>query len=167
MTRISFFEKEGGRVEHHPSKLPIIGPILISIAPFVAGSAVIYLLSKKLGIMSINVTALDISKDGLINYFKLSLLNLDYKNLKSLAIVYLVLSIAVTMTPSFQDLRNMFLSIVFVLLAGVLTAHFMSFHLSNITIPAEIFTLLSTVFLLLILAFLLSIIIFAFSKLFK
>jgi uncharacterized metal-binding protein len=71
------------------------------------------------------------------------------------------------MVPSWQDLRNMFFSIVIAVLGVVLTLDFLNMGLSDLSIPSQAFVLLSTVFLLLILALVFSIVIFALSKLVK
>lgn len=167
MTRISFFDKTGGSVQHHPSKIPVLGPIAISIAPFIFGATAIYFLSREIGIDGQNLSAVDMSATGVISFFKTALANFDFKDIKTIVIFYLVLSVSVTMTPSFQDLRNMFLSLLTIGAGGFLIIKFTSLSLSALVIPTQIFTLLSTVFLLLILAFVFSIVIFVISKLFN
>lgn len=164
---ISFFDKTGGSVQHKPSKIPILGPILISVAPFIFGAAAIYFLSLKIGISGPNLAAVDISKEGIIAFFRSALASFNFKDILTLVIFYLILSISVTMVPSFQDLRNMFLSLLTIGVVGYLIVKFTSFSLASITIPAGALTLLSTVFLLLILALVFSIVIFVISKLFK
>ena len=67
---ISFFDKTGGSVQHKPSKIPILGPILISVAPFIFGAAVIFFLSRKIGIDGPNLAAVDISREGIIAFFR-------------------------------------------------------------------------------------------------
>lgn len=166
MTRISFFDKTGGSVQHQPSKLPILGPIAISVAPFVFGAAAIYFLSRELGMSSQNLAAVDISRDGVLSFFKATFSNFSFKDIKTIIIFYLVLSVSVTMTPSFQDLRNMFLSLLTIGVAGYLIVKLTSFDVSSISIPSSVFTLLSTTFLLLIMALVFSIVIFVISKLF-
>ena len=165
MTRISFFEKNGGSVQHHPSKIPILGPIAISVAPFIFGAAVIFFLSRRLGIEGPNLAGIDVSKDGIISFFKTAVENVNFRDAKTLIILYLVLSISVTMTPSFQDLRNMFLSLVVLALGGYFIVKISSLEVSSLVIPGQILTLISTVLLLLILALILSIVIFVVSKL--
>ena len=167
ITQMSFFEKEGGSVKHKPSKIPILGPILISVAPFVFGAAAIFFISRKVGIDSPNLASVDISREGVILFFKTAVQSFNFKDIPTLVGLYLVLSIAVTMTPSFQDLRNMFLSLLAVALAVVVLIKFSVIHLSSIVIPSAVLTLLSTVLLLLILALFFSIIIFVISKIFK
>ena len=164
---ISFFDKTGGSVQHKPSKIPVLGPILISVAPFIFGAAAIYFLSRKIGINGPNLAAVDISRQGIITFFKSALGSFNFRNILTDVILYMILSISVTMVPSFQDLRNMFLSLLTIGIIGYLIVKFTSFNLSSITIPSQALTLFSTVFLLLILALVFSIVIFVISKLFK
>lgn len=164
---ISFFDKNGGSVQHHPSKIPILGAIAISTAPFIFGAVVIYLISRKLGIDGPNLAAVDVSREGVVSFFRTALSQFNFRDVKTIIIFYLVLSISVTMVPSFQDLRNMFLSLLTIGIGGYLIIKFTSLSISSIVVPTQILTLLSTVFLLLILAFVLSIVIFVISKLFN
>lgn len=165
ISKIALFEKEGGSVQHTPPKIPIIGQILISLAPIAFGSTAIFFLSKKIGINEVDITALSMTKEGLINFFRSSISGLDVHNLYTWIIVYLVLSIAVTLTPSIQDLRNIALSVIFIIAVIVLAYKFTSFKIPAFSIPEQITILLSTVSFLLILALILSIILFAVSKL--
>lgn len=167
LARISFFEKEGGKVEHRPSRLPVLGPIIISTAPFIAGAVIIYFLSRRLGIESTNLAAVDITKEGIISFFKTAIANVNLKDIKTIAIIYLVLSISVTMTPSWQDLKNMFFSLVVLGIVAFVVLKLVNFNLSSFSLPPDIFVMLSTVFLLLILATIFSMIIFTLSKVIK
>jgi len=168
ITKISLFDKEGGSVQHSAPKIPLLGQILISLAPFAFGAAGIYFLSRRLGIGSVDLTAISVSRDGILNYFQNALSNLDLHNIQTWIIIYLVLSIAVTMTPSLQDLRNIFLSIIFIAVVIFLIYHFTSFRFHTaVLIPNQILTLFSTVSLLLILSLFLSIILYILSKIFK
>jgi hypothetical protein len=165
ITKISLFDKEGGSVHHSSPRIPILGQILISLSPFVVGAAGIYFLSKILGINSVNITELDLSQSTIIETFKTVFLGFDYRSVKTIIILYLVLSIAVTMTPSWQDLRNIALSILGIAVSLALVYHFTSFSLGGLAVPEQLFVLLSTVSLLLILSLFLSIILYIISKL--
>jgi hypothetical protein len=167
ISKISLFEKEGGEVKHTASKIPIIGQVLISLAPFVFGAVVIYFLSRKLGLAGIDLDAIDISKLGFVHYFEATLSNLRLNDYRTYIILYLVVSIAVTMTPSWQDFRNIFLSTIMLLIISYIFIHYKILYLSSVIIPQTIFTLLSVVMLILILAFIFSIILFILSRLVK
>lgn len=167
LKKISFFEKDGGRVEHFHSKLPVIGPILISLSPLLIGSVLIYFLARRLGGEGLDLTTFDISKQGIVEFFRTVAANINLGNIKTIIIVYLVLSIAVTMTPSFQDLKNSFLSLLILGIGIFFADRWKILDLSSQNIPSYIFILLSTVLFLLILSALLSIIIFGISRIIK
>jgi len=94
VTSIDFFDKEGGSVTHTKSKIPIIGNILISLAPLLVGVVLIYFLSKYLGLNEIGF-----------------LKNLKDFTLFNWLVFYLIFSIAITMTPSRQDILNIIISL--------------------------------------------------------
>lgn len=167
ISKISFFDRDGGEVKHTAPKIPIIGQVLISLAPFFFGAAVIYFCSKKLGISGIDVGSIDVSKNGFLDFFKQTLSNLQLNDYKTYIILYLVVSIAVTMTPSWQDLRNILLSAILIFIISYFLIHYKILYLSSVTVPEAAFTLFSVVLFLLILAFIFSIIIFVLSKLIK
>lgn len=94
ITSVSLFKKEGGSVTHTNSKIPLVGNILISLAPLAVGVMFVYLLSNYLGLNHIG------SWENLKNFTTLNWL-----------IFYLIFSIAVTMTPSRQDIFNIAVSL--------------------------------------------------------
>lgn len=167
ITKMSFFEKTGGHVEHHPSKIPVIGSVLISLAPFFVGSAVIYFLSRKIGLTGVNSLDLNVIQESLVQFGKHFFSILDIHSPKNWLIVYLVLSIAVTMTPSAQDLRNTFSSVIIIGLIVFLISRYTKFSFMTISIPSEAFMLLTTVLLLLIFSLILSIVFFVISMFIK
>lgn len=167
MSKISFFEKTGGSVEHTQSKIPIIGPILISLAPFAAGSVAIYFLSKTLGLSQIDFQTLHFSQNNIFNFIGSIFRSIHLTSAKDWIIVYLVLSIAVTMTPSWQDFKNIIGSL---LLIGITIFFINYFHLINfadVNVPTPMFSLLFTVILLLLLSLILSIFINVLSAIIK
>lgn len=166
ISKIALFDKEGGKVEHSAPKIPILGQIVISLAPMVFGAAAIYLLSRRLGITGVDISSIHLTKDGLINFLSSTFANLNFHSVNTLIIVYLVLSIAVTLTPSLQDLRNITLSLVAIGVGIFLIYRFTAFRFDfNSLIPNQLIILLSTVTLLLILGLFLSIILYITSKL--
>lgn len=166
ITKISFFNKDGGSVQHGPSKIPVVGPILISLAPFAFGLAAIFYLSKIIGMREVDLTTFHLSYDSVIHFVRSVFSQIDFHSWRNWLILYMTLSVAVTMTPSGQDLRN--ISLILILL-GIIAflllryTHF-SFSLSFLPLP-KIIILLNTVAVLLILALVLSIVIFLLSKL--
>lgn len=166
--RIALFDKEGGSVEHEQSKLPVLGPILISLAPFVAGSIAIFFFAKWLGLKEIDLTNLTFSYNDVISFAKSVFRQLDLTNYKNWVIVYLALSVAVTMSPSKQDIKNIAITLFIVAVVIFALVQFTSLNLGLSFVPVDkIILLLNTVIVLLILSLLLSIMIFALSKIFK
>lgn len=164
---VVLFDREGGgHVEHEKPLLPLIGQILISIAPFLIGVTLIFLISNFVGLKSGDITLVR-SINGFFHYFQAAALQINFASWKTLLALYLMLSLAVTMMPSKQDFQNMFL-LILVVVGLFIALSFVPIHLSLTFIPiAKIILILSTVFLLLILGLVFSIIIFALSKLLK
>jgi len=168
ITKISLFDKQGGSVRHQPSRLPVIGPLLISFAPFIFGTGLIILFAHWLGIRTTEMTTLQLDPASISSYIVTLFHRINFADWRNIFILYLALSVAVTMTPSSQDILN-----VAVLLILLFALSFYLFQIRHLTLnlsvlPLEkIAVLMSTVVVLLILALFLSIIIFAVSKIFK
>lgn len=169
VTKISFFDKNGGSVEHKASKVPILGPILISIAPLLVGAVAIYFLSRKIGLKELDLNAFVLSLGGIKNFALSVASSINYHDYYNLVIVYLVVSIAVTMTPSTQDLRNIFFSLVVIVVLGAIALHYFGGRLSGLPLPSPTpaLVLLSTVSVILILSLVLSMIVYAISKMIR
>ena len=167
ITKMSFFEKNGGHVEHQQSKLPVIGQILISLAPLFAGTAIIYFLSRKIGISNFEISDLSFSKEGLNSFFREMFSGFNVHATKNWVIVYLVLSIAVTMTPSAQDMKNTFFSILVLGAILYLVVKYSKYSILNVAVPTQAFVLLITVLALLLFGLLLSIVFYIVSKFIK
>ncbi|MFA4996215.1 MAG: M50 family metallopeptidase [Patescibacteria group bacterium] len=166
ISKMSLFDKEGGKVEHTSPKIPIIGQIVISLAPIFFGAVVIYFLSRRLGINSVDFATIHLTKEGIAELFKSVFSNLNFRIASTWIILYLVLSITATLTPSFQDLRNIVASLGFIGIIIFLVYRFSAFRFNfNLLAPDQIVVLLSTVSLLLILGLILSIILYITSKL--
>jgi hypothetical protein len=166
--KISLFDKDGGKVEHYPSKIPVLGQILISFAPFAIGAVVIYFLAKLLGFHQAPLDfTLNSKLPSLWNSLKLEIGSFDFAKWQNWAIVYLVLSIAVTMMPSRKDFENVAFSLLFLLIVFLAVYQFFSMNLSAIIVPVELIAVLSTTIFLLILSFVLSIVIYVFSLMIK
>ena len=165
---ISFFDKNGGKVQHGPSKIPLLGQILISMAPLVFGAVAIYFLSFRIGLKEIDLNQFT-SSNSVIAFFRETIMSLDYRNALTILSIYLVLSIGVTMTPSLQDIRNIAFSVIFIALVLYLLDRYNKFQIdyNQLHISPEIISVLATVVFLLILAFFLSMIIYIISKIIK
>jgi hypothetical protein len=165
---IDMFKKEGGEVKHGHSKVPILGPILISLAPFAVGAIAIYFLSKYIGFKTMSINDFSFNAQSIVPWFVESMKSINFGNVRTVIAFYLVLSVAVTMTPSVTDMKNIFFSIITVLIAVFIIARYTSFrpNLSFLITP-ELVSILITVLALLILAFFLSIVIFAIKNMFS
>lgn len=114
ITKISFFDKDGGSVTHQKSPIPVLGPILISVAPLVAGIVLFYFLGKTIHIEN------SLSIPAMFDNLKMIYRTIDFSSWYNIVIIYLLLSVAVTMTPSWQDLVNMLTPLI--ILVGVFYA---------------------------------------------
>lgn len=167
ITKMSFFDKNGGHVEHTASKIPLLGQVMISIAPLAFGMVAIFFISKIIGVKTDPILFSSLSfesiKDALVKILSL----FDYSSWYFWVLLYLVLSIAVTMTPSTQDLSNIF---IFIILLVVFIFASIKFDVASVYgnfVPDSLFTLLSVIVLLLLLSLALSIFVFVVSKIFK
>lgn len=162
VTGISVFKKDGGEVRHGHSAIPVLGPIFISIAPFIVGAILIFLFSKLIGLKPINLIDFNFTLENTAFMVKTSFSSLNFSAVKTWIGLYLVLSIAVTMIPSLQDMKNMFLSLVFIFLVVFVIYRYTNFRpdLSFLLRP-ELFVVLTSVLFLLIIALILSMIVYA------
>ncbi len=106
--KTKIISKSGGFVEHGKSKIPIIGNIIISFAPIVGGIAAIFLIVFLLNFPLLN--------------FSLSVSFLFYliQNWQFWVAFYFILSILITLTPSFQDVKNSLISLLLVFIIVIL-----------------------------------------------
>jgi hypothetical protein len=116
IAKISFFDKDGGRVEHGKSPIPVIGPILISLAPLAVGIVFIYFLGRFIHLENFSTLS-----DLFLN-IKSIYKTIDFTSWHNILILYLLLSVAVTMTPSWQDFVNIIFPLM--ILAGILYLFF-------------------------------------------
>ncbi len=163
VSEMSLFEKEGGHVKHTKPKIAILGPIFISLAPLVVGILVIYFTSKFLSASDISLVKSGYSiKDMLAENVAL-VKNVMHFAPKNWILLYITISVAVTMLPSRQDLTNAFFPLFLLILAFLITSKY-----THILLPIGLFNLLVlSAINLLILLLVFSIIIFAISNIFR
>ncbi|MCX6808948.1 MAG: M50 family metallopeptidase [Candidatus Berkelbacteria bacterium] len=164
---VTLFDAEGGRVEHEKPKLPIIGQLLISFAPFVIGVILIFVLASFLGLKGIDFLGL---KTNITNIFGLALSFLSALRItdwKTWVCLYLILAVSVTLSPSKQDFKNIAITILsgFLIFAAFVFFN-INFNLAFLPV-AKIILVLSTVIFLLILSLAFSMIVFAITRLLK
>jgi hypothetical protein len=161
---IRLFKRDGGDVTHDVPKIPIIGPLLITMAPLVIGMvAIIFLASRIMDISKIQLTT-DV-RDFWPFLFSL-LAAIKWTAIITWVWLYLILSIGATMIPSIQDLKNSWISIVVIIIAIVAIYRFPQM-LGPATIAAVAITpgLVFVLFVLLVLL-LFSLIIYLLSGIF-
>lgn len=162
VTGISMFKKDGGEVRHGQSKLPVLGPIFISIAPFIIGALAIFLLSKLIGFKAVNLTEYEFNPQNIAMLVKSSFGALNLSEVKTWLALYLVLSVAVTMIPSVQDMKNILFSLIIIF--GIIFVIYKYTHFRpdlTFILRPEIFVVLTSVLFLLIIALVLSILVYA------
>jgi hypothetical protein len=96
-----------GSVSHYPSKVPVIGPMLVALAPLIGGVIIIgslnyFWLKANLGLNSTDI----------IQVFKQFLASLDFFSWQILVWLALCLNVGVMLGPSKQDLKNIWLLVV-------------------------------------------------------
>jgi len=165
---VTFFDSEGGRVEHEKPKLPIIGQVLISTAPLVFGIIAIFLLASWLGLKGIEIGLLKTAVMGdWLQFFARYLEPVSLSGYKTWLAIYFILAVAVTMAPSKQDFKNIAGTLAVGSLA-FLALEFFGTHLDFSYLPiGKLTSVILTTLFLLILSLVFSIIIFAVSKLFN
>jgi hypothetical protein len=165
---INMFKKEGGEVKHGHSKVPILGPILISLSPFVIGALAIFFLSKYIGFKSLNIREVSFNAQSIVHWLIDSIKSINFRSARTAVAFYLVLSIAVTMTPSVEDMRNILLSLLVLLGVVFIVFKYSTFRPNlGFLITPELISILITILALLILAFFLSIVVFAIKNMFS
>lgn len=164
IVKISFFEKDGGKVEHEKSKIPLFGQALISFAPLFFGIVAVFFLARFLGLKPEMIDLKNIDYSGFLANAKILFKSLNFHSYLNWLLLYLVLSVAVTMTPSTEDFKNAMIFIVVFSGGAFALWHFLNFSPPDSLVPAKLLVLLSTVIFLLILALVLSIMFFAISK---
>lgn len=168
ISSIQVFKKDGGEVRHSAPAIPIIGQIIISLSPFVAGFLAIYFIAKVVGLKTIDIEpSLSVLANPLILFWDM-LKSIDFNSFRTWLAFYLILSIAVTMTPSAQDLRNVALSIVGIGAIIYILIRYLGIHIHyEWIIRPELLAIIGSSILILIGALFLSIVIAIIAGLFK
>ncbi len=120
---INFFHHKGGYVKHEKSKVPILGPVIISLAPMLVGIAVVYLLSKTIFANHNLVLELLFTRSNISRILE-AVSSINLFNLKNLVVFYLICSVSVTMAPSWKDFANAFLGLIILVVLILLINYF-------------------------------------------
>lgn len=164
---VSLFEKEGGSVTHEPPRIAVIGPILIAFAPLLIGIVAIFIISKWVGVNP-ERDIFSVSSKNILGVLKNTFGAINFANYINWILMYLVFSVAVTMTPSFQDFRNALIPILILTAIIYLLVKVLSIKADLSFLPFDkIIAVMGAAIFLLIFALVLSMIVFALSKLIK
>ncbi len=161
VTSINMFKKDGGEVRHARSKIPILGPIFISLAPFLVGGIAIYFFSRWMGLQALDINEFTLNPAEFLETVKQSFIGIELNDVTNWALLYLALSIAVTMIPSFRDLGNIIISIILAGIVVFLIYRYTPFRFDPAwVLRPELFIVMGAVVALLIVSLILSIIIY-------
>lgn len=120
---INFFDRKGGYVKHEKSKIPVIGPVIISLAPLLVGIVLIYFLSKILLGNHGQVLELSFSQSNFQRILN-TISSINLLNIKNLLLFYLITSVSITMAPSWRDFANAFFGLIILVVAILLVNYF-------------------------------------------
>jgi hypothetical protein len=161
--KISLFQKKGGYILHTPSPIPILGQMVISLAPLLGGIASLFLLTYWIEpqlLKSISAHQLDLKT--ILSPWKI-LFQFPWFDFKSWLYLYLVLSVSTCLNPSLVDLKYIILS-----LAALIIILFFTplYHLLNsLTIINDLTNIFGLGLILMIFLLIFSIILYVLKKL--
>ncbi|MCI0497387.1 MAG: M50 family metallopeptidase [Thermoplasmata archaeon] len=132
---VKLFSKNGGYVKHTRSRLPVIGPVAISLAPLVGGVLVIYVIAYLMDYSGIGL--LDPERPYSAVQTIWAFLSANALRWHFWAFLYLMISVAASLGPSDQDLKNSVIALI--VLAVILAALIMASDLvaSWLDVPAR------------------------------
>lgn len=158
---INMFKRDGGEVRHARSKIPIIGPIVISLAPFLVGGIAIFFFSRWMGLNSLDINEFTLNPAEFVEIIQQSFFGIELNDVTNWVLLYLALSIAVTMIPSLKDFSNIVLSIILAAIAIFLIYKYTAFRFDpSWFLKPELFIVMGAIVALLIVSLVLSIIIY-------
>ena len=97
-------------VSYSKPKIPIIGNLLISIAPMFGGLAILFFVNKYFLLNQYTMPAFS-HWQFFLNDFWIFLKQIDLTNWKNILTIFLLLNIGATIAPSRQDLKNVWILI--------------------------------------------------------
>ncbi|MGM0438844.1 MAG: hypothetical protein ACQEP3_00190 [Patescibacteria group bacterium] len=121
---VKLFSFQGGFVRHKKPKLPIIGTPIISFFPVIGGTAALFLIYW---IYGIELSSFSVNRN-FIQGFKNLLVN-NWNNLYFWILIYLSISIIISICPSKKDFKNsiyslliLFIGLLFLSELGIITS---------------------------------------------
>lgn len=150
--RIRFFKKDGGDVTHTQSPVPVIGQLIITMAPlFIGLAAVLFMASKVIPNLS------HLHAGGSIvdfpSFFMQVIKSIKWMNPAAWVWMYLIISVGATMTPSIKDFTNSTIALLAIVVAIIFIYRNHGWRISADHIATTILPYLSVaLFILLVLA---------------
>lgn len=134
---INFWKPSGGHVAHTQPDLPIIGPVVVSLAPTIVMTAGLFLLIPAIGNqltllpwVQAPPTTLGGAIGGYLASVGQAFQSFNWSTLTPWLLVYLMLNVAVTITPSGPDFHNAKWALVALVIVAAIAAQLLA-----ITIP--------------------------------
>lgn len=128
---VKMFSPKGSYVSHTKPKLPLIGNFIVSFAPIIGGILVIMLIAV---VFNYNFPLVSLSVDSFIDSFvsiigqSVNFIINYYNTWQFWLFSYIVLSVIICLVPSKQDLKNSFISLIFVLVVVLILCYFQIFN---------------------------------------
>lgn len=123
--RVKLFGPKGGEVEHDPSRIPVIGQPVISMAPIAGCALTLALVGWLIGAPNFPgppMTIAPLGLDGFFGFLKgclamirglcLGLGGADFTDWRVYVFIYAAVCLGVALKPSGQDFRNAFVGLV-------------------------------------------------------
>ncbi len=116
--RIRLFRRDGGDVAHQPSKIPFVGPLLITFAPLVIGLVLIILMARLAAPDLQNIDA-TITLGQFPSFLWSVVHATNWWRPITWLWLYFILSIGATAAPSWQDIKNSWLPLLLIIVAVI------------------------------------------------
>ncbi len=120
--KMNLFDADGGSVKHGPPRIPVFGPVIISFAPLIFGIIAVLLLNKFFGQCKVFVWLQMLLDIFYALFARSSSSHSVGVFLKITLYIYMLINIAITLSPSRQDVKNCVIAFV-VILAAVIAVH--------------------------------------------
>jgi hypothetical protein len=136
-------------VIHKKSKIPVLGEVLIALAPLLGGIVFLFFISKFLKgeYFYTDIQEINLTFAGFLDLLKQILLYLNLKSWQGWVLFFLILNAGRMLGPSFQDLKNIWLPVILLLFVkNDFIAKFLFLVLALITINI-LFQIITIIFL--------------------
>gem|GEM_PF-1644672 len=127
--RIRLFKREGGEVAHEHSRIPIVGPLLITFAPLFIGYGALIVLAGRV-LPGTEVVLGHPTLRDFPPFFWAVVRSIAWGSVATWVYLYFIFSVGSTMTPSGQDLRNSAVPLVILVVAIVAVLKVSVWHMA-------------------------------------